>query len=204
MMVAKMAKPHRLVTVTGIQKGSVLFFLLALAAVSGRAQSAHGTVPEGMFVIDPDRQATWNGRMFSASEKEVAVKEFQPAELEHWNHEFPAKHSGLGGKIAELKEVDLTPVDGASKWNSTREFGEKEFEAKEIAHIERSPIFGSLVENEKWARAARKEDKEPDDKADFIAQVGIRPLAQPELEEMLNEHSRPPGERQGSLSRRQK
>lgn len=186
------------------------FFLMGALAVSAYAQQqVRGRPPEGVFVVDPNKVASWSNKIFSEGEKKIPIKEFNSERLERWNHEFPVHYAGLNDKIIHPKIVELNEWEGAKtqKWNV-----KKNYETRALKVENKSPLLDNLILNEKWSRGGAAESLAakqftPDKQAaaaDFIAQVGIRPLEEPELQEKLNEYSRPPGRRTGSPSLPQK
>lgn len=182
---------------------TIAIFSLWLTAASLPAlaqQRVHGEMPEGAFVIDPAKVANWNDKSFASSEKQFEVKKFESADLERWNHEFPARYASLSDKSFDADTVELKKWDGmkSAKGDVEQRVETKQFEAPSLS----SKWAGGQVVNEKWSRGLRKaeEGKKVDTTAsDFIVQATIRPLEVPEVQEKLNEYSSPPGERKKDL-----
>lgn len=185
------------------KKEILLFlFLMGALAISGHAQQqVRGSLPDGVFAIDPNKVCSWNSKIFSEGGKQFSVKDFKSQNLERWNHEFPTKYARWNDKVGNMGEVELKKWDGASsrKWNAEKE--SKEYKTSEYKPSSKSA--DTLVTNEKWDRPETKA-KTTIVAADFIARVGVRPMEVPELQEKLNEYSRPAGQRQSSPSLPQK
>ena len=177
----------------------LLAVLLTAGTLPGQAQQkVRGEMPEGAFVVDPNKVASWNDKTFATAGKEFPVKQFDSRNLERWTHEFPARHSSMGEKSVDMERVEL------QEWKAgkVRNWAEKQAEIKEVDVSTKSKWSGPLVANEKWARPTKKaesEKKTEEPASDFIVQATIRPLGVPEVQEKLNEYSSPPGERKKEI-----
>lgn len=173
---------------------TLAFFCMVLVNLTHAQQMVRGHVPAGSFEIDPGRTATWSDKQFAAGGVDLPVKDFSSENLDRWTHEFPSRYASLGDRQADLKEVDLQKWAGSSKtWS-----GDADLKTPEASASVRTGAADGLLANEKWARKVDSEKTVETTSipiADFMAQVGIRPLEEPELKEKLNEFSRPPGQR---------
>jgi len=153
-------------------------------------QQVHGQLPSGTFQIDPNKVADWDSKTFSKGEVQFETKEFKDDRVSRWNHEYPAKHAAMKNldRDYESNEVKLKKWDGAKEYSAS---------SKQASFTDRkapSKWKGSLNE-EKWAKSVPAQAADIPGVPDFIVQVGTRPLDQQELQEKLNQYSKPPGER---------